>query len=76
MAFVSVSCAVREAVICEPLRSPVGGFGGVFRDVSPAELAATVIGELLARTSLAPSEVDDVILGVVDPVGEAGALCS
>ena len=70
----SVSCAVREAVICEPLRSPVGGFGGVFRDVSPAELAATVIGELLALTSLAPSEVDDVILGQCYPNGEAPAI--
>ena len=31
---------MREAVICEPLRSPVGGFGGVFRDVAVTELAA------------------------------------
>ena len=31
---------MREAVICEPLRTAVGGFGGVFRDVPPTELAA------------------------------------
>ncbi len=44
--------AMRDAVICEPLRTPVGGFGGVFRDVPPAKLAATVIAELVRRTSL------------------------
>jgi acetyl-CoA C-acetyltransferase len=65
---------VREAVICEPLRTPVGGFGGVFRDVPPTELAATVIRELLARTSLAASEIDDVILGQCYPNGEAPAI--
>jgi acetyl-CoA C-acetyltransferase len=65
---------VREAVICEPLRTPVGGFGGVFRDVPPAELAATVIGELLRRTSLPPAEIEDVILGQCYPNGEAPAI--
>jgi acetyl-CoA C-acetyltransferase len=65
---------VRDAVICEPLRSPVGGFGGVFRDLPPAELAARVIGELLARTSLAAAQVDDVILGQCYPNGEAPAI--
>jgi len=65
---------VREAVICEPLRTAVGGFGGVFRDVPPAELAATVIRELLARTLLPAMEIDDVILGQCYPNGEAPAI--
>ncbi len=65
---------MREAVICEPLRTAVGGFGGVFRDVSVTELAATVISELVSRTGLPPSEVDDVILGQGYPNGEAPAL--
>jgi len=65
---------VREAVICEPLRTAVGGFGGVFRDVPPAQLAATVIGELLQRSSLARAEIDDVILGQCYPNGEAPAI--
>jgi acetyl-CoA acetyltransferase family protein len=65
---------VREAVICEPLRTAVGGFGGVFRDVPPAELAATVIAELLRRSELPPSEIDDVILGQCYPNGEAPAI--
>ncbi len=65
---------MREAVICEPLRTAVGGFGGVFRDLPPTELAATVIRELLRRTSLPPSEIDDVILGQCYPNGEAPAI--
>ncbi len=65
---------MREAVICEPLRTAVGGFGGVFRDVPPSELAATLIRELVRRTSLPPGEIDDVILGQCYPNGEAPAI--
>ena len=65
---------MRDAVICEPLRTPVGGFGGVFRDVPPAYLAATVIEALVQRTSLQPREIDDVILGQGYPNGEAPAI--
>src|SRR5580658_138191 len=68
------SPTVREAVICEPLRTAVGGFGGVFRDVPTTELAATVIRELLRRTSLPPLEIDDVLLGQCYPNGEAPAI--
>jgi acetyl-CoA C-acetyltransferase len=65
---------VRDAVICEPLRTPVGGFGGVLRDVPPQALAATVIAELVRRTSLPPGEIDDVLLGQCYPNGEAPAI--
>jgi acetyl-CoA C-acetyltransferase len=65
---------MRDAVICEPLRTPVGGFGGVFRDVPPVRLAATVIAELVRRTSLPAGEIDDVILGQCYPNGEAPAI--
>lgn len=65
---------MRDAVICEPLRTPVGGFGGVFRDVPPAYLAATVIEALVQRTSLEPRQIDDVILGQGYPNGEAPAI--
>ena len=65
---------MRDAVICEPLRTPVGGFGGVFADVPPAKLAATVIAELVQRTSLPASEIDDVMLGQCYANGEAPAI--
>jgi acetyl-CoA C-acetyltransferase len=62
---------MRDAVICEPLRSPVGRYGGVFRDVPAADLAAAVIRELVARTGVAPEQIDDVLLGQCYPNGEA-----
>ncbi|TNC29226.1 acetyl-CoA C-acetyltransferase [Amycolatopsis alkalitolerans] len=63
-----------DAVICEPLRTPVGGFGGTLRDVAPHELAATVIRALLDRTNLAPAAVDDVLLGNCYPTMDAPAI--
>jgi acetyl-CoA C-acetyltransferase len=66
--------ALPDAVICEPLRTPVGRFGGVFRDVSAAQLAATVIRALLERPGLEPEHVDDVVLGQCYPNGEAPAI--
>ncbi|MEZ7239598.1 acetyl-CoA C-acetyltransferase [Rhodococcus sp. GXMU-t2271] len=65
---------MRDVVICEPLRTPVGRFGGVLKDVAPEDLAATVIRELVARTGFAGTDVDDVILGQASPNGEAPAL--
>jgi len=65
---------VREAVICEPLRTPVGRFGGVFRDVSAPELGATVLRGLLERTGLDPERVGEVVLGHCYPTMEAPAI--
>src|SRR6476469_2637028 len=65
---------MRDVVICSPVRTPVGRFGGVFRDVSAAELAATVIRALVDRTGVDPAEVTDVILGHCYPSGEAPAI--
>jgi acetyl-CoA C-acetyltransferase len=65
---------LREAVICEPLRTAVGGFGGVFRDVPPQTLAATVIAELVGRTGLPLEAIDDVMLGQAYPGGDAPAI--
>jgi acetyl-CoA acetyltransferase family protein len=63
-----------DALICEPLRTPVGRFGGVFRDVSVSDLATTVITAVMERTSLPAETVDDVILGQGYANGEAPAL--
>jgi acetyl-CoA C-acetyltransferase len=65
---------MRDAVICEPLRTAVGGFGGMYRDVPATVLAATVIEELVRRTSLPPEAIDDVVLGQGYPNGEAPAI--
>ncbi|MCZ4519020.1 acetyl-CoA C-acetyltransferase [Rhodococcus ruber] len=63
-----------DAVICEPLRTPVGRFGGQFRDISAQALASTVIAELVARTGISGSDIDDVILGQASPNGDAPAI--
>ncbi|WP_174776681.1 acetyl-CoA C-acetyltransferase [Cryobacterium sp. TMT4-10] len=63
--------ALREVVICEPLRTPIGRFGGAFKTVAPADLAAAVIAALLERTHLDGALVDDVIFGQAYPSAEA-----
>jgi acetyl-CoA C-acetyltransferase len=60
--------------VCSPVRTPVGRFGGVFRDLGAAELAETVIRALVARTGVDPTAIDDVILGQCYPSGEAPAI--
>jgi acetyl-CoA C-acetyltransferase len=65
---------MRDAVICEPLRTPVGRFGGVFKDVPATTLAKTVIAELVTRTGIPTDAVDDVLLGQCYPNGEAPAI--
>lgn len=65
---------MREAVICEPLRTPVGRFGGALRDVPAHRLGATVLRGLLERTGLAGEQVDEVILGHCYPTMEAPAI--
>ncbi|AZZ80865.1 acetyl-CoA C-acyltransferase [Gordonia alkanivorans] len=66
--------AADDVVICEPLRTPVGRYGGSFVDVPATELAATVLSELLRRTEIDPSSIDDVIFGQCYPNGEAPAI--
>jgi acetyl-CoA C-acetyltransferase len=65
---------MRDAVICEPLRTPVGAFGGSLRDVPAHELAATVIRALLDRTGMPPEAVGDVVLGHCYPTMDAPAI--
>jgi acetyl-CoA C-acetyltransferase len=65
---------MREVVICAPVRTAVGRFGGVFRDVPAQRLAAVVIAELVKRTGVDPDRVDDVILGQCNPSAEAPAI--
>ena len=69
-----ITRSMRDAVICEPLRTPVGGFGGALRDVPAHELAATVVRALIERTGLDPDVVDDVLLGHCYPTMEAPAI--
>lgn len=63
-----------DAVICEPVRTPVGRFGGVFKDIAPQVLASTLITAIVTRTGISGADIDDVILGQSSPNGEAPAI--
>jgi len=63
-----------DVVICEPLRTPVGRYGGSLAPVSAADLGVTVLQALLERTGVDSDDIDDVILGHCSPNGEAPAI--
>ncbi len=63
---------MREAVIVEAVRSPIGRRGGGLKDVHPVDLLAHVLRALVDRVGLDPVRVDDVIAGCVSQVGEQG----
>ena len=54
---------MREAVIISGARTPVGRFGGAFKDVPAPDLGAAVIKAALERANLSPDMVDDVVFG-------------
>ncbi len=53
----------REVVIAGAARTPIGDFGGVFKDISPANLAKFAVEEALKRASVDNTQVEEVILG-------------
>ncbi|MBX3510531.1 MAG: acetyl-CoA C-acetyltransferase [Hyphomonadaceae bacterium] len=65
---------MREALICEPVRTPVGRFGGVLKDKSVVELGVAAVAGLLGRVKLPADAVDDVIFAQCYPSMEAPAL--
>ncbi len=60
---------MREIVIASAVRTGVGSFGGTLKNVSAVDLGATVIKEALNRAGLAPTEVDEVVMGCVLQAG-------
>ncbi|OZE36601.1 acetyl-CoA acetyltransferase [Rhodococcus sp. 05-2254-5] len=67
-----------QAMIFEAIRTPRGkGRNGSLHGTKPVDLVAGLITELRARfPDMDPADIDDVILGVVSPVGEQGAVIS
>ncbi len=60
----------REAVVVSAVRSPVGKYGGILRDVRPDDLGALVLREVARRSGLNPSLIDDVYFGCSNQGGE------
>ena len=58
-----------DVVICAPLGTPVGRFGGGLAGLSASQPAAVVLRGLAERTRLGEGEVDDVIPGNCSPSG-------
>ena len=66
-----MNVANSRIVIAEGIRTPIGRYGGVLKDVKSSYLASHVIEGLLAKSNLPPSLVDEVILGEVRQTSEA-----
>src|SRR3954469_21436253 len=64
---------MRDAVIVEAVRTPVGRRNGGLSGVHPANLSAQVLTALAQRSGLDPALVDDVIWGCVSQAGEQAA---
>jgi acetyl-CoA acyltransferase len=61
---------MRDAVIVEAVRTPVGKRNGAYKDTHPVDLSAHVLQALAERTGIDPAVVDDVVWGCVGQVGE------
>jgi acetyl-CoA C-acetyltransferase len=63
-----------DVVICEPLRTPVGRFGGVFRGLTAQSLGSHVLQALIKRTGISPDAIDEVIVGNCYPTMDTPAV--
>lgn len=61
---------MRDAVIVDALRTPVGRYGGALKDVRSDDLAALCIAEIVKRNKLDPNLIEDVIMGCTNQAGE------
>jgi acetyl-CoA acyltransferase len=63
---------MREAVIVDAVRTPVGRRNGMLKGWHPVDLMARVLQALVERSGIEPESIDDVIVGCVSQVGEQG----
>lgn len=61
---------MNEVYIIEPLRTPIGKYGGALSSIRPDDLCALTIKELIQRTSIPIDTIDDVIIGCANQAGE------
>ena len=60
---------MEDAVIVSAVRTPVGSFGGQFKDVAATQLGAHAVRAALERAEIAGDDVDEVVLGCVLTAG-------
>ena len=63
---------LREAVIVDCIRTPIGKKGGTLAKIRPDDLGALVLTELVRRTGIDPALIEDVQCGCVTQIGEQG----
>jgi len=61
---------MKEAVVVDAVRTPVGKLGGVLAEVRPDDLGAVAIRALVERTGVDPAEIEDVYFGCANQAGE------
>ncbi len=61
---------MKEAVIVAAVRTPMGRYGGILKDIRTDDLAAFIIAKLLERTGIDKNEIEDVYLGCTNQAGE------
>jgi len=61
--------SIREIVICSPVRTAIGTYGGTLKDTPAPDLGAAVIRETLHRSGLAADAVQSVVMGHVIQAG-------
>jgi acetyl-CoA C-acetyltransferase len=59
-----------ETVILSACRTPIGAFGGAFKDLSAVDLGAVVLREAIARAGVEPADIGDVVMGCVLQAGQ------
>ena len=60
---------MRNAVIVDAVRTPVGRRNGALKDVHPVDLASVPLAALIERNGIDPARIDDVIMGCVSQTG-------
>jgi acetyl-CoA C-acetyltransferase len=58
-----------KIVLIDGARTPIGSFGGAFRDVPGFELGAAAAKAALERSGVAPGDIDEVVMGCIGQVG-------
>jgi acetyl-CoA acyltransferase len=61
---------IREAVIVEAVRTPIGKRNGALKDLHPVDMLAEVLKEVVNRAGVDPGQIEDNITGCVSQVGE------
>jgi 3-oxoadipyl-CoA thiolase len=61
---------MKEAVIVEALRTPMGRHGGILKDVRTDDLGAYIIAKLIDKTGINKEEIEDVYFGCTNQAGE------